>query len=92
MGFDASWISPVVDNMAGGYHGYWAQNWDGINANFGTPAELTALVTAAHAAGIWVMVDVVANHSAPVGTSYFSINPLNQASYYHPDCDINWND
>jgi alpha-amylase len=38
MGFDAIWISPVVENYTGGYHGYWAQNWDGINANFGTPA------------------------------------------------------
>jgi alpha-amylase len=24
MGFDAIWISPVVDNWANGYHGYWA--------------------------------------------------------------------
>ncbi len=23
MGFDAIWISPVVDNIANGYHGYW---------------------------------------------------------------------
>jgi alpha-amylase len=24
MGFDAIWISPVVDNYPQGYHGYWA--------------------------------------------------------------------
>lgn len=24
LGFDAIWISPVVDNWANGYHGYWA--------------------------------------------------------------------
>ena len=44
MGFDAVWISPVVDNLSGGYHGYWAKNWEGINSNFGTEAELTAFV------------------------------------------------
>ena len=70
MGFDAIWISPVVDNLSGGYHGYWAKNWEGINANFGTPDELKALVAAAHAKGIWVMVDVVANHSAPIGDDF----------------------
>jgi len=26
MGFDAIWISPVVANVPGGYHGYWASN------------------------------------------------------------------
>ena len=91
MGFDAIWISPVVDNLSGGYHGYWAKNWEGINANFGTPAELKALVAAAHAKGIWVMVDVVANHSAPIGDDFSQIYPLNQSSHYHSDCDINWN-
>lgn len=24
MGFDAIWISPIVQNRDGGYHGYWA--------------------------------------------------------------------
>lgn len=49
MGFDAIWISPVVDNSTGGYHGYWAKNWEAINSNFGTADELKGLVAAAHA-------------------------------------------
>jgi alpha-amylase len=36
MGFDAIWISPVVENSAGGYHGYWASNWNAINHYFGS--------------------------------------------------------
>jgi alpha-amylase len=63
--------------MDNGYHGYWARDWEGINSHFGTASDLKALVSAAHAKGIWVMVDVVANHVAPVGTNYSSINPLN---------------
>ena len=31
MGFDAIWISPVVDNYDNGYHGYWARNIYGVN-------------------------------------------------------------
>lgn len=77
MGFDAIWISPVVDNLGQGYHGYWARNWNAINSNFGTAAELKALVAAAHSKGIWVMVDVVANHVAPIGTDYGQITPYN---------------
>jgi len=48
MGFDAIWISPVVDNLTDGYHGYWAKNWEGINASFGSAQELKDLVSAAH--------------------------------------------
>jgi len=35
LGFDAIWISPVIDNTDGGYHGYWARNWQKINDHFG---------------------------------------------------------
>ena len=70
MGFDAIWISPVVDNLDGGYHGYWAKNWEGINSHFGSEQDLKNLVEAAHAKGMWVMVDVVANHSAPIGDDF----------------------
>ena len=92
MGFDAIWISPIIDNLDGGYHGYWARNWEGVNSNFGSKDDLKALVDAAHEKDIWVMVDVVANHSAPIGDDFSQIYPLNQAEHYHSDCDINWND
>ena len=36
MGFDAIWISPVIDNVEGGYHGYWAKNWEKVNSHFGS--------------------------------------------------------
>ena len=93
MGFDAIWISPIVDNTDGGYHGYWARNWEDVNHNFGEKEDLKALVDAAHAKGIWVMVDVVGNHVGPVGQDYSSIYPFNRAEHYHNDCQItDWND
>jgi alpha-amylase len=42
MGFDAIWISPVVENYEDpstnqyGYHGYWATNWEAVNSHFGS--------------------------------------------------------
>lgn len=62
MGFDAIWISPVVDNYPRGYHGYWARHIFEINSYFGSANDLKALTKACHDKGIWVMVDVVANH------------------------------
>ena len=88
MGFDAIWISPVVDNLDGGYHGYWARNWEQLNENFGSPDDLKSLVSAAHEKDIYVMVDVVANHVAPVGDDFGQIYPFNQGYHYHDKCDI----
>ncbi len=36
MGFDAIWISPIIDNYNGGYHGYWGRNMFKLNDNFGS--------------------------------------------------------
>ena len=85
LGFDAIWISPVVENTQGGYHGYWAKNLSALNPNFGSEADLKSLVSAAHRKGIWVMVDVVANHMGGTIASINDFYPFNQASHYH-DC------
>jgi len=93
MGFDAIWISPVVDNIEPGYHGYWARNWEKINSHFGSEDDLKSLVNTAHSKGVAVMVDVVANHSGPIGDDFSQIYPLNKSEHYHSDCQINnWGD
>ena len=92
MGFDAIWISPIVKNLDGGYHGYWATDLYSLNENFGTEEEFRAMISAAHSKGIWVMVDVVANHMGPVGENYSGINPFNQAEHYHDYCVISGDD
>lgn len=91
LGFDAIWITPVVANSAGGYHGYWAQDLYAINSNYGTAADLKSLVSTAQSKGIYVMVDVVANHMGQGAISDNRPEPLNQASSYHTACDIDYN-
>ena len=89
MGFDAIWISPIIENTEGSYHGYHFTNLYNLNTHFGTEEDFKALVTECHKRDIWVMVDVVANHAGPVGTDFGRINPFNRAEHYHDWCEIN---
>ena len=89
MGFDAIWVSPIIENTEGSYHGYHFTNLYNLNTHFGTEEDFKALVTECHKRDIWVMVDVVANHAGPVGTDYGRINPFNKAEHYHDWCEIN---
>jgi len=91
MGFDAIWISPILPNTPGSYHGYAAVDFYGINPHFGTEQDFIDLVEACHKRDIWIMLDVVANHVGPVD-NYSKINPFDRSEYYHPYCPIqNWN-
>ena len=89
MGFNAIWISPIVENYAGSYHGYHLTNLYNLNSNFGSEDDFKNLITQCHNRDIWVMVDVVANHVGPVGTDYSQVYPFNLAEHYHDYCDIN---
>lgn len=89
LGFNAIWISPVVANTYGGYHGYWAKDLYSINPDFGTAEELKELIDACHERDIWVMVDVIANHMGYVDNwDYSSLIPFNDASHFnnYRDC------
>jgi alpha-amylase len=83
LGFDAIWISPIVENTRGGYHGYWMKDLFAVSPEFGGQSQMQALIAAAHARNMFVMLDVVANHVGPVGNNFSSIRPFNDASYYH---------
>jgi len=88
MGFNAIWISPVVENINKGYHGYWAKNFYNINPNFGTKQDFKDLIRACHKRDVWIMIDVVANHVGPVGDNFTDIVPFSNASFYHSSCPI----
>ena len=74
LGATAIWISPIVEQVHGwvsggggawkhyAYAGYWALDFTRLDQNFGSEAELQALVDGAHQRGLRVLVDVVMNH------------------------------
>ncbi|KAJ1030511.1 hypothetical protein NDA16_001420 [Ustilago loliicola] len=101
IGFDAIWIPPVVSNVdsANAYHGYWAQDLYSINSKFGSASDLKALSDALHARGMYLMIDVVANHMGvqvngnSVNNNPSAYKPFNNPSHYHNFCTItNYND
>ncbi len=78
LGVTAIWITPVYQNVSHlntretdngkpitDYHGYGAVDFYGVEDHFGTMASLQDLVSKAHAAGIKVIQDEVANHTGP---------------------------
>jgi neopullulanase len=74
MGINVLWLSPVIDNPDGcmsgslegitytSYHGYFPLNIETTENHFGTMEDLRQLVESAHAHGMRVLIDFVANH------------------------------
>ena len=69
LGVNVLWLMPVQpvgkERSAGGLGSPYApRDYDAVNPEFGTPAELKALVSEAHRRGMRVILDWVANHTA----------------------------
>ncbi|MBM7556555.1 alpha-amylase family glycosyl hydrolase [Halanaerobacter jeridensis] len=110
LGITAIWVSPILKQVAfeETYHGYGAQNFLEIDSHFGSKEELKELVDAAHERGIYVILDVVLNHTGNVfqyqenspcyDGSEFSIKGFNDGtgsptiSVSEPDFDKAWPD
>ncbi|HTB84019.1 MAG TPA: alpha-amylase family glycosyl hydrolase [Candidatus Sulfotelmatobacter sp.] len=92
LGATAIWISPVVLNARGEFHGYAARDFYKVDPHWGTMADLQHLVAAAHARGILVIDDIVVNHggnlidSADPGYPNFKYPPDGyKMRFRHPD-------
>jgi len=70
---DVIWLSPVHDNPEGlflgrdgeqaeAYHGYWAKDPKRVEDRFGSEEAMDRLMSAAHARGLRVLLDVAPNH------------------------------
>lgn len=68
LGVTAIWVSPVFKQVRFGdpYHGYAIQDFLEIEPRFGTRKDLHTLVDEAHRLGMYVILDVVLNHSGDV--------------------------
>jgi glycosidase len=73
LGATALWIGPVWKQRSDlqTYHGYGIQDFLDVDPRFGTRQELRDLVDAAHAEGMYVLLDVIYNHS---GNNWFYDN------------------
>jgi glycosidase len=75
LGATTIWLGPIFRNKvvqgppgqeSAGYHGYWITDFTDVDPHFGTRAQMKAFVDAAHARGMKVYLDIVANHTADV--------------------------
>ncbi|MFZ6845789.1 alpha-amylase family glycosyl hydrolase [Undibacterium sp. RuTC16W] len=69
MGVSVIWLMPInpigETNRKGTLGSYYAvKDYRGVNPEFGTPADFKHLVNAIHAAGMYVIIDWVPNHTA----------------------------
>lgn len=118
LGVTAIWISPPVDNLnlnipdGGGnaqapYHGYAARDFKRVEEHFGntsnTWTDFDNMVTAAHNAGIKVIVDFAPNHtndnsageygSLYDGGTFMAAYNNDPNGYFHHNANISdWND
>lgn len=74
------WISPVVENSYRGYHGYWATDLFKVNGHFGSKKDLKKLSKSLKSRGMYLMLDVVANHMAPAP----QVEPDTTWNFSHP--------
>jgi glycosidase len=102
LGATAIWISPVVENGHGEYHGYAGRDFLKVDPRWGTLEDLRRLVDAAHWRGLLVIDDVVVNHGADLidsgdaGYAAFKAPPdgyhlryRNPKNTYAPPFDLN---
>lgn len=96
LGAGAIWLSPVLKNLPfdqGSYHGYGIHDFLRAEPLFATnPAnadnELRALVDAAHQAGLYVIFDIVLNHTGDV----FAYNGNSSAPFSGTPMPVHWRD
>lgn len=65
LGVTAIWLSPVFKQRShlNTYHGYGIQDFLDVDPRFGNRQDLVDLVSAAHCEGLYVILDIVFNHS-----------------------------
>lgn len=69
LGCTTIWLSPIFKNRSDqkeSYHGYGIQNFLEVDPRFGTLADLQELTREAHQRGMYVIQDIIFNHTGDV--------------------------
>ena len=68
LGATAIWISPVILNTEGQFHGYSGWDFTQVAPHWGTLSNLQHMIQIAHAKGLLVIDDIVVNHAGDLIT------------------------
>jgi glycosidase len=107
LGVGAIWLSPVLKNcqyLQGTYHGYGIQDFLRVEPRFASSPnaaeqELRALIDEAHALGMYIIFDIVLNHTGdvfayqcPTGDSVCQNTEGSEATYSNTPHVVLWRD
>lgn len=86
LGASAVWITPPVANQwwdpsrrSTGYHGYWAENFLAVDRHLGELADYRQLSRQLHARGMYLVQDIVLNHTGNFFAYQGDWNPADPA-------------
>ena len=89
MGATAIWITPPVANQwwdpaiqFSGYHGYWAENFKEVDKHFGDLALYQQLSHEIHERGMYLIQDIVLNHTGNFFNYNGGYNKNDVSQYY----------
>jgi glycosidase len=87
LGVSTIWLTPVLTNAGGEYHGYCATDFTQVDPNYGTKEDLVEMVREAHKRGIRVILDVVVNHMCDLNTRYAKVHTQSEHETCAKDLD-----
>jgi (1->4)-alpha-D-glucan 1-alpha-D-glucosylmutase len=93
LGVSHLYLSPVLAAAPGSTHGYDVVDPDRVSEVLDGEAGFTALVAAAHAAGLGILLDIVPNHMSIAGTAngwWMDVLENGSASHYAHYFDVDW--
>jgi cyclomaltodextrinase len=79
LGVTCLWLSPVMESPT--YHGYDPTSYEHVARRLGSNDDLRDLITAAHARGLRVLLDFIANHTSTENPAFVEARQ-NPASPY----------
>ena len=94
IGISHCYISPFLKARPGSMHGYDIVDHNSLNPEIGSPEEFDRFVTTLHEHGMGLILDIVPNHMAIMGSDnawWLDVLENGQASSYACFFDIDWN-
>jgi (1->4)-alpha-D-glucan 1-alpha-D-glucosylmutase len=94
LGISHCYISPFLKARSGSMHGYDIVDHNSLNPEIGTAEDFDRFVTALHDHGMGLILDIVPNHMAVMGSDnawWLDVLENGQASIYAGFFDIDWN-
>ena len=79
LGINAIWLMPI--NPSPTYHGYDVIDYYNVNPQYGTMDDFKRLLSAAHARGMRVIIDLVLNHTSSQNPWFVDANNDPQSPY-----------